>query len=367
MNLAHAIRTLSACGVFAGILIQPAWSQGPREPGTRDGLAFEAGADLVSPEPSHPAHRRPQSGSVSVLRFAALSGLKLSLPESAPQLPVAIAVGAAPPGAVFPPGGGAALPPWIRTPVPPGLEFTAPARMGVQNEDWMEATRLHDALDDAQLDDETHRAVELPWPWLAAKQQELFAEGQALDAEWDAIFPGIRAAVNEYIDGYWKLKETIDEWQKDVQHYTAYCARTVPPEDLDRATRECAGIWAAIDSRRKDFIARDAELKSVVNTLVAVPMARHNAKIEAYLQKVRHWTGKVLAFNQAASEALSHARKPDIRFIDRLVKKYKLDKCQRRRLHDEITGQNLSDEEIESIARELGATGRGRCRPNEGA
>lgn len=46
-------------------------------------------------------------------------------------------------------------------------------------------------------------------------------------------------------------------------------------------------------------------------------------------------------------------RKPDIREIDRIVKEEGLSREQRRLLHDEITGQDLSLDEIREIAREI--------------
>jgi hypothetical protein len=47
------------------------------------------------------------------------------------------------------------------------------------------------------------------------------------------------------------------------------------------------------------------------------------------------------------------AKKEDVKFIDRLVKKYGLTKDQRRELHDEITKQGYSPEEIEEIAKDI--------------
>lgn len=47
------------------------------------------------------------------------------------------------------------------------------------------------------------------------------------------------------------------------------------------------------------------------------------------------------------------ARKLDIKEIDRIVKEVGLSKAQRRLLHDEITKQALSLEEIRKIAEEI--------------
>lgn len=46
-------------------------------------------------------------------------------------------------------------------------------------------------------------------------------------------------------------------------------------------------------------------------------------------------------------------RKEDIRQIDRIVREEGLSREQRRMLHDEISGQNLSLDEIRAIAREI--------------
>ncbi len=45
--------------------------------------------------------------------------------------------------------------------------------------------------------------------------------------------------------------------------------------------------------------------------------------------------------------------KKDIKEVDRIVREEGLSKDQRRLLHEEITGQNLSLDEIRQIAREI--------------
>jgi len=50
---------------------------------------------------------------------------------------------------------------------------------------------------------------------------------------------------------------------------------------------------------------------------------------------------------------LNMARKAEIKAIDRIVKEVNLSKTQRRLLHDEITKQNYSLEEIREIAEEI--------------
>jgi RHS repeat-associated protein len=54
-----------------------------------------------------------------------------------------------------------------------------------------------------------------------------------------------------------------------------------------------------------------------------------------------------------AQNALAMSRKPDIKFIDYLVAKYKLSKKQRRQLHDLISGEGYSREEIEEEAKQI--------------
>ncbi len=56
-------------------------------------------------------------------------------------------------------------------------------------------------------------------------------------------------------------------------------------------------------------------------------------------------------------------RKPDNRYIDYIVGKYGLDRCQRDRLHRIISKECYSNEEIEELAAELVRTGEGRCGP----
>jgi hypothetical protein len=50
------------------------------------------------------------------------------------------------------------------------------------------------------------------------------------------------------------------------------------------------------------------------------------------------------------------ANKQDIRFINYLCRKYGLDQDDRERLHEAITGQDMSREEIEREAQSLAAT-----------
>ncbi len=47
------------------------------------------------------------------------------------------------------------------------------------------------------------------------------------------------------------------------------------------------------------------------------------------------------------------ARKPDIKQVDRIVRDLELNRDQRRLLHDEITKQDLSIEEIRAIAEDI--------------
>jgi hypothetical protein len=54
-----------------------------------------------------------------------------------------------------------------------------------------------------------------------------------------------------------------------------------------------------------------------------------------------------------SAEVVGMARKADIKQIDRLVKELGLNKEQRRLLHDEITGQYLTFDEIRAIAEDI--------------
>jgi RHS repeat-associated protein len=62
--------------------------------------------------------------------------------------------------------------------------------------------------------------------------------------------------------------------------------------------------------------------------------------------------GYILAL-ELGLEGLFFARKEDIKYIDWVSKRYGLTRSERRRLHDEISGQNLTKEEIEEIAQEI--------------
>ncbi|TBR20330.1 hypothetical protein EPO15_13300 [bacterium] len=234
--------------------------------------------------------------------------------------------------------------------------------MAVSNPDWVEALRLHIEINQSEMDPQVRDAVELPWSWLSTKQEELFAEGEVIDADWDAVFPSIKDAVIRYVDGYWESKAAWDSWNADLADYKAKCIRAVPPEEVERARTECIGLQGELNSRSERIQQKDAATVAALERDAKAPVEANSSRIQNYLKKVEHWNQKVIEYNKAASQLLSNARKPDIIFIDRLVKKYRLDVCQRRVLHQEIRGQNYSDEEIEEIAREIGATGRGRCR-----
>jgi len=54
---------------------------------------------------------------------------------------------------------------------------------------------------------------------------------------------------------------------------------------------------------------------------------------------------------QSAGDHIIEARKPDVGFVDSVVRDVGLNKEQRRMLHDEITGQNYSKEEIRETAK----------------
>jgi hypothetical protein len=67
-------------------------------------------------------------------------------------------------------------------------------------------------------------------------------------------------------------------------------------------------------------------------------------------QKQKHCPPKTDPSNQPT---IGMAKKPDIKFIDYLQKKHNLSDSLRERLHEEITGQNLSKTEIEAIVKSL--------------
>lgn len=359
-------RSFCIAGLTLGLWVSPVSAQVNRN-GNPNVRPFQAAISLTSSRPSRPPLLVPQVGPFAIATFAADSGIELPISQDIPSIPLAgpaiAAVGTLPPGAVFPPGGGAVLPPWVRAPGPPGFSFIEPPRMAVENPDWAKALKLHIAINIPSIDTQARNAVELPWQWLSTKQQELFAEGESIDADWAAVASGVRDAVNKHVDGYWELKALVEQWDVDLKHYEVYCRRSVPAEEFERAKRECLEMHSDLNLRFEGFKTREADSNSA---FAAQPTDAHYAKIEAYLVKSNHWHGKVIEYNEAASQLLSNARKPDIRFIDRIVKKYGLDICQRDVLHDEISGENLSDEEIEEIARDIGRTGRGRCRRQGG-
>jgi hypothetical protein len=102
------------------------------------------------------------------------------------------------------------------------------------------------------------------------------------------------------------------------------------------------GISAAMP-----IIAAIAAALTVAALLVFLSDAGNRAWLIAQIE------GGVDNLKGFASKIALMSRKSDLSYVDYLVNKYKLSKTQRRRLHDAISGKNLSNEEIEEIAEEL--------------
>lgn len=214
-------------------------------------------------------------------------------------------IGPRPP--IMPPGGGAnrPLPPGIINRPPPGFYYYPPGKMDIPVPEWGEAVRLRDKLQKANgLDARTRQELELPWPWLEMKRGELEREARNLDRAWERIRPGIEIAINAYITEYWRIVEENKNLQADILTYQTYCSRTVPPEDLGWAQRECLDKFNALKKRESDLIGADEANTANFAANVVAAMDAVSVDITAYRKRFEHWQDKVLDFIARSSEAL---------------------------------------------------------------
>jgi RHS repeat-associated protein len=115
-------------------------------------------------------------------------------------------------------------------------------------------------------------------------------------------------------------------------------------------------VGAAFSGARSALVALEKVILSRLpaGTRLAWQAARGTAKAgwEKHLPEARQRLEAAKAkYGDHGLEMM--ARKSDIRQIDRIVKEVGLNKNQRRLLHDEITGQDLSLDEIADIARDI--------------
>jgi hypothetical protein len=75
--------------------------------------------------------------------------------------------------------------------------------------------------------------------------------------------------------------------------------------------------------------------------------------VEDFLPQAEKQLKEIQASRPGMEGVKGMAKKPDIRFIDSLEKELKLSKAQRDLLHDAITGQNLTKQEIREVAQEI--------------
>ncbi len=196
------------------------------------------------------------------------------------------------------------------------------------------------------------------WAGLHRWQETLVTEAKAIAADWKTA-EGVVAE----LDGHGcRVKKIINDLEPAIAAWNAACSGTVDQRTYDSCITEQARLQPLIQERDRQFQefkdAVDAYNRDVFNPAVA--------KSTAWAEKVGLWEGKVTDFNTRIIKALSNHRKADVKFVDYLVKKYKLDPCQRRFLHDLITKQGYDEEEIEFIAREIAQSGERRCPPGRG-
>jgi RHS repeat-associated protein len=104
------------------------------------------------------------------------------------------------------------------------------------------------------------------------------------------------------------------------------------------------GVLVVVDVVLVTYIVQTSSLPPEVgNTIVASDFASVTIGQE----------GDTTSADAVAEAPLQFAHKPDIGFIDYLEKKYGLNKTERRILHDMITRQGLSRDEIEREAAEM--------------
>lgn len=196
------------------------------------------------------------------------------------------------------------------------------------------------------------------WSGLHQWQENLLNQGKEIAADWRKV----ENAVNDLDAHGCRVKAVADRIEPALTKYAATCSGTVEQAIYDWCIAEKERLLPLVQNRDAMF----EEFKTAVdryNSEIYYPTV---AKSDAWGGKVGLWEGKVQDFNQRLIKALSNHRKADIEFVDGLVRKYKLDKCQRQHLHYLISNHHYTEEEIESIARDIARSGERRCPPGRG-
>jgi len=196
------------------------------------------------------------------------------------------------------------------------------------------------------------------WSGLHLWQENLLNQGKEIAADWQKA-----ASVVDDLDAQGcRVKAVADRIEPALTKYASTCSGTVEQAIYDWCIAEKERLLPLVQKRDAMF----EEFKKAVdkyNSEIYYPTV---AKSDSWGGKVGLWEGKVQDFNQRLVKALSNHRKADVKFVDYLVKKYRLDECQRRYLHDLITKQGYDEEEIEFIARDISHSGERRCPPGRG-
>lgn len=196
------------------------------------------------------------------------------------------------------------------------------------------------------------------WSGLHLWQENLLNQGKEIAEDWGKV----ENAVNDLDAQGCRVKAEIDRLEPAIVSWKATCSGTVEQTVYDWCMDEQKRLLPLVQKRDAMFEDFKTAVEKYNNELYYPTVAKSNE----WGRKVGIWEGKVQDFNQRLIEAMSNHRKADIKFIDYLVRKYKLDECQRQHLHDLITNQQYEEEEIELIAREIAMRGEYRCPPRRG-
>jgi hypothetical protein len=196
------------------------------------------------------------------------------------------------------------------------------------------------------------------WDGLHLWQEKLLNEGNEISEDWRKA----ASAVDDLDAHGCRVKAVVDRIEPAIVKYAATCSGTVEQVTFDWCKSERERLVPLVQERDEMFEAFRTAVEKY-NSEIYNPTV---SKSGAWGAKVGMWEGKVQDFNRRLIKALSNLRKADVKFIDYLVKKYKLDECQRRYLHDLITKQGFDEEEIEFVARDIAQSGERRCPPGRG-
>lgn len=235
---------------------------------------------------------------------------------------------------------------------------SGPVPSNGENPIFSESKRLLDDPRFGLLDEPQRQKYLGEWKGLHHWQGNLLNEAKEIAADWKKV----EVAVNGLDTLGCRVKREIDSIEPDIKTWAATCSGSLDQATLVWCNNERERLLPLV-KHRDEMIEEFKAAVETYNNDSYYPTLEKSAK---WGEKVGLWEDKIEDFNTRLTAALSNHRKADVKFIDYLVRKYKLDNCQREYLHDLITRQHWDEESIEREARDIGERGEYRCPPRRG-